>query len=97
LPAFKFLDKFLQPSILELSSKEVYKDPKSIFQEVAQAKRGVTPKYKTLSESGPDHQKVFKVGVFLDDQLIAQGRGNSKQKAQEAASIKATKILNNLV
>jgi ribonuclease III len=97
LPAFKFLDKFLQPSIIELSSKKIYKDPKSIFQEVAQAKRGVTPKYKTLSESGPDHQKVFKVGVFLNDELIAQGQGNSKQKAEETASIEATKILNNLV
>lgn len=96
-PAFKFLDKFLETSITKLSSKKIYKDPKSVFQEIAQAKKGITPKYKTLSESGPDHQKVFNVGVFLDNQLIAKGQGNSKQKAEEAASIEATKILNNLV
>lgn len=96
-PAFKFLDKFLEPSITKLSSQEVYKDPKSIFQEIAQSQQGITPKYKTLSESGPDHQKTFEVGVFLENKLIATGRGNSKQKAEESASIEATKILNNLV
>ncbi len=96
-PAFKFLDKFLEASVTKLSSKEIYKDPKSIFQEIAQSRQGITPKYKTLSESGPDHQKIFEVGVFLDNKLIAKGRGNSKQKAEESASIKATKILNNLV
>jgi len=93
-PAFKFLDKFLTSSIEQLSSKEIYKDPKSIFQEIAQAQEGITPKYKTLSESGPDHQKTFEVGVYLGDKLIAKGTGNSKQKAEEAASINATKLFN---
>ncbi len=93
--AFKFLDLFLESSIRDLSSKEIYKDPKSIFQEIAQAKTGITPKYQTLSESGPDHQKMFEVGVYLDEELIAKGTGNSKQKAEEAASINATKIINN--
>ncbi len=92
--AFKFLDLFLDGSIENLSSKEVYKDPKSIFQEIAQAKKGVTPKYQTLSESGPDHQKTFEVGVYLNDELIAKGTGNSKQRAEEAASINATKLIN---
>ena len=90
---FKFLKDTLDESIVDLSSKKVYKDPKSIFQEIAQAKKGITPIYKTISESGPDHQKTFEVGVFLDDQLIAKGKGNSKQKAQEAASIRATKLI----
>ena len=93
--AFKFLDKFLTSSIEELSSKEIYKDPKSIFQEIAQAKEGITPKYQTLSESGPDHQKTFEVGVYLDDKLIAKGTGNSKQKAEESASINAAKLFKN--
>ncbi len=92
--AFKFLDLFLDASIENLSSKEVYKDPKSIFQEIAQAKKGITPKYQTLSESGPDHQKTFEVGVYLNDELIAKGTGNSKQRAEEAASINATKLIN---
>ena len=91
-PAFDFLDLFLTSSVDQLSSKEIYKDPKSIFQEIAQAKEGITPKYQTLSESGPDHQKTFEVGVYLNDKLIAKGSGNSKQKAEEAASINAAKL-----
>jgi len=94
IPAFDFLDLFLTSSVEQLSSKEIYKDPKSIFQEIAQAKEGVTPNYKTISESGPDHQKTFEVGVYLNDKLIATGTGNSKQKAEEVASINATKLFN---
>jgi ribonuclease-3 len=96
-PAFKFLEKVLDQSISTLSSKKIYKDPKSLFQEIAQAKRGITPRYQTVDETGPDHQKNFEVAVFLNEDLIATGSGNSKQKAEEDASIKATKILNNLV
>jgi ribonuclease-3 len=95
--AFEFLNNQLNESIEELSSKKIYKDPKSIFQEIAQAKRGITPNYKTISETGPDHQKIFEVGAFVGEELIAKGSGNSKQKAEEAASISATKIFNNLV
>jgi len=94
---FKFLDQQLNKSIVKFSSKKILKDPKSVFQEIAQAKKGITPKYKTISESGPDHQKTFEVGVYIDEELIATGKGNSKQKAEEAASITATKIYNNLV
>lgn len=96
-PAFKFLEKVLSQSISDLSSKKIYKDPKSVFQEIAQSKKGITPKYQTISESGPDHQKKFEVAVFLENELITTGLGNSKQKAEEDASIKATKIINNLV
>ncbi len=96
-PVFKFLEKTLKKSISKLSSKQIYKDPKSVFQEIAQSKRGITPKYQTVSESGPDHQKNFEVAVYIDEELIATGSGNSKQKAEEDASIKATKILTNLV
>lgn len=95
--AYSFLDAQLTQSIKELSGKKDYKDPKSIFQEVAQAKKGITPHYLTIKESGPDHKKIFEVGVYLGDTLIANGTGNSKQKAEENASIKATKILNNPV
>jgi ribonuclease III len=94
---FRFLNRTLSNSIHELSSKRIYKDPKSVFQEIAQATRGITPHYQTINESGPDHQKVFEVAVYLDEELIATGKGNSKQKAEEEASIKATKILNNPV
>ncbi len=97
VPAFKFLEKALTSSIETLSNKKIYKDPKSLFQEIAQAKKGITPHYQTIKESGPDHLKEFEVGVYLNDELITTGKGNSKQKAEEDASIKATKIINNLV
>lgn len=89
----KFLTKFLGKNITDLSKKNIYKDAKSQFQEIAQSKKGVTPHYSTISELGPDHQKIFEVGVFLNDELIASGSGNSKQRAEEDAAIKATSIL----
>jgi ribonuclease III len=88
----KFLDKFLLPSLNSISQSKNLKDPKSLFQEIAQAKEGITPHYLTESESGPDHQKVFEVGVYLDQKLIAKGKGNSKQKAEESAAINAAKL-----
>ncbi len=71
------------PKILEL---ELYVDAKSKFQETAQELLGVTPTYKVLEETGPDHQKEFTVGIFLDKDLVAVGRGTSKQEAQLAAA-----------
>ncbi len=88
-----FLDKFLLQSLMILSKKEIYKDPKSVFQEIAQAKRGITPHYQTLKESGPDHHKSFEVGVFLGQNLIAKGQGNSKQKAESDAATKAASLI----
>jgi ribonuclease-3 len=90
----KFLNKFLGENIITLSQKNIYKDAKSQFQEIAQSKKGITPHYSTISELGPDHQKTFEVGVYLNDELIAKGSGNSKQKAEEEAATKGTSILN---
>jgi ribonuclease-3 len=89
----KFLLTFLYPSMEIISKQKIFKDPKSVFQEIAQSKKGITPHYTTLSENGPDHQKVFEVGAYLGDELIAKGTGNSKQKAEESAAIEASKIL----
>ena len=95
--AANFLKKTIYPGLIQLSNQKIYKDPKSLFQELAQAKEGITPKYKTLSETGPDHQKIFKVGAYLEDKLIATGTGQSKQIAAESASQKATNKLSNKV
>jgi len=95
--AADFLKMTLYPGLVKLSRQKVYKDPKSLFQELAQAQKGITPQYKTISETGPDHQKIFKVGAFLDDKLIATGTGRSKQIAAEDASDQATKKLHNKV
>lgn len=89
----KFLNTFLQESIDSLSQKQIYKDPKSQFQEIAQSKKGITPHYQIISEAGPDHQKIFEVGLYLGENLIAKGKGNSKQKAEEDAAVQAAKII----
>ena len=74
------------PEILE---KKLYIDPKSRFQEAAQEHTGITPTYRVHSEEGPDHEKVFTVGVYLEKELIAEGVGTSKQEAQVDAAEKA--------
>ncbi|MBI3952617.1 MAG: ribonuclease III [Candidatus Doudnabacteria bacterium] len=61
-------------------------DPKSKFQELAQEKLGVTPHYIVLGEWGPDHNKNFEVGVFINQKQIAKGVGPSKQEAEVAAA-----------
>jgi ribonuclease-3 len=93
---FKVCEKFIARHLLSklphiLETKE-FEDAKSRFQEMAQEKESVTPNYKTLEEWGPDHAKHFKIGVFLNTQLVAEGEGSSKQEAEEAAARNALKI-----
>lgn len=66
-------------------------DPKSHLQEVVQSQSGATPLYKVLSEEGPDHEKTFSVGVYVDNELKGEGAGPSKQAAQVAAATAALK------
>lgn len=89
--AKKFIDENIistLPQILETGS---WRDPKSYLQEVAQEKDGHTPAYKVLSEDGPDHDKVFTLGVFIGSQLRGSGSGSSKQAAQQKAAEEALK------
>ena len=71
------------PQIIQGGS---YMDPKSRLQEIIQEKRGVTPTYNVVSETGPDHNKVFVVGAYIGDQEVGQGTGPSKQEAELAAA-----------
>lgn len=82
----EFLNKNLYPKIDDIIAKRAYQDAKSQFQELAQDKRSTTPTYKTLSEVGPDHDRVFTVGVFLGNEEMARGDGKSKQEAEQAAA-----------
>ncbi|MEK7610088.1 MAG: ribonuclease III [Patescibacteria group bacterium] len=78
--------------IEEIVKKKSWIDAKSRFQENAQEKVGVTPSYKTLKETGPDHDKKFTLGVFLGDVQVAIGTGLSKQEAEQQAAEKALEI-----
>ncbi|HVU06805.1 MAG TPA: ribonuclease III [Candidatus Paceibacterota bacterium] len=64
-------------------------DAKSMFQERAQEKTGVTPSYKLVRESGPDHDKSFTVGVMIGKEQVATGEGKSKQEAEQNAALRA--------
>jgi ribonuclease III len=74
------------PKIIELG---LYRDPKSELQEKTQEDVGITPSYNVLEESGPDHQKHFKIGVFLNDKIVGEGEGWSKKEAEEEAAKEA--------
>jgi len=87
----KFLEKNLFGKIKEVIEKKLWIDAKSLFQEKAQELENATPSYKVLAESGPDHEKVFTMGVFLGDELVADGYGDSKQEAEQDAARKALK------
>ncbi len=62
------------------------RDEKSLFQERAQEKFGITPHYETLEAIGPDHEKLFTCAVFIGKEEVAKGQGNSKQRAEQAAA-----------
>lgn len=81
-----FLRTHLYPKLDSIIAKKAYQDAKSRFQEAAQEKKGVTPGYKTIREDGPDHDRVFTVGVYLEDKEVARGVGKSKQEAEQNAA-----------
>lgn len=77
----------------EILATGSWMDPKSKFQELAQDQFGLTPSYKVLEESGPDHDKVFTIGVYVGDKLFGKGEGSSKQAGQQVAAQAALKKL----
>ncbi|MBI2052518.1 MAG: ribonuclease III [Candidatus Sungbacteria bacterium] len=87
---FEAADGFVKRNILSglenIIKNKLYKDAKSLFQEESQEKFGLTPGYRVLNESGPDHDKIFEVGVFLGDDLAGSGSGPSKQEAEQKAA-----------
>ncbi|MBC7981551.1 ribonuclease III, partial [Candidatus Parcubacteria bacterium] len=84
----KFIDKHIDVLIDEVIENKKFIDSKSLFQEMSQEHMGVTPRYDLIKESGPDHNKIFTVGVFLGDIHIASGEGKSKQEAETQAAYK---------
>ncbi len=84
-----FVKENLIINLAQIIAEKSYIDAKTNFQEKAQEIVGITPNYRVLSESGPDHNKKFVVGVYLDKELIAKGEGLSKQEAQTAAAAEA--------
>ncbi len=82
-----FVDKHIYITLEDILHNNLTKDYKTLIQELAQWKFDVTPTYKIISESWPDHDKDFEVWVYLWEKIIGQGNGSSKKKAQEHAAL----------
>jgi ribonuclease-3 len=85
-PAKLFITRTILSTFKDILATGSWMDPKSQLQETAQSREGHTPVYKVLSEEGPDHDKTFTVGVFIDGQLRGEGIGPSKQAGQQKAA-----------
>ncbi len=81
-----FIEKYVLPHIDDIVQRRLWQDAKSTLQEKVQEHQGVTPSYKVLKETGPDHDKHFIVGVFAREDLLAEGQGKSKQEAEQSAA-----------
>jgi ribonuclease-3 len=87
-----FIAKTLFNRIDGIVAKKLWRDAKSLVQEKSQEFLNVTPSYRVMSEVGPDHDKHFTIGIYFGADLIAEGKGKSKQEAEQAAAHKALEI-----
>lgn len=90
---WKFMDPILETTVKEIMASQIEHHPKSILQEWSQSKGYGTPVYKTVGDSGPDHDKYFVVEVYIDDEAYGLGRGHSKQAAAKIAAKNALQKL----
>ncbi len=84
--ADEFIKKHILSKLENILESGSWRDPKSHLQEVSQRIDGYTPSYRVLEEVGPDHDKVFTLGVFVGDKMMGKGSGPSKQHAQQEAA-----------
>ena len=89
--AKEFCGEYILVHLQKLLAEGKDKDQKSHFQEVAQKELNITPHYDVLSEEGPDHDKIFVCRAMIGDEAIAEGTGNSKQRAEQDAAKNALK------
>lgn len=92
--AQKFIAEQLFDKTDEIVEKRLWQDPKSRFQELAQEHTNLTPTYTTLGQEGPDHDRVFTVGVFLGKEKVGEGKGRAKQEAEQEAAQQAITVKN---
>jgi ribonuclease-3 len=81
-----FLLHRLEPIARNIVKKRLFKDNKSLFQEMAQARDGITPHYRLVSQQGPSHDREFTVEVMLGDEVAGKGQGRNKQTAEQEAA-----------
>jgi ribonuclease III len=84
--AKQFISESVLSTFEHILASGSWMDPKSHLQELAQSRESATPVYKVMSEDGPDHDKTFRVGVFVNGMLRGEGDGPSKQAGQQKAA-----------
>lgn len=94
--AKKFIEKHILKKIDQILEEGSWRDPKSYFQELTQKFDNKTPTYHLLKEEGPDHDKTFTVGVYVEKSLKGQGTGHSKQEAETNAAREGIKFYRKL-
>jgi ribonuclease-3 len=87
--AAQFIAKHILSKLQGILDSESWRDPKSHLQEVSQSVDGMTPQYRVIEEVGPDHEKIFTLGVYVGNELMGTGTGHSKQIAQQQAATAA--------
>lgn len=87
--AAEFIAKNILSKLGGILETESWRDPKSHLQEVSQSVDGMTPQYRVIEEVGPDHEKIFTLGVYVGNELMGTGTGHSKQIAQQQAATAA--------
>jgi ribonuclease III len=85
----QYILELFQPILHELQEGVLRRDYKTLLQEFSQARYSVTPAYRIISESGPDHSKEFEAEVMITSEPIGCGRGRSKKEAEQAAAKEA--------
>ncbi len=92
---FAKADEFIKKTLLsktdEVVKRGLLKDAKSKVQEKSQSIYSLTPKYRVMKETGPDHDKKFIVAIYFGSELVAEGDGKSKQEAEQVAAQNALK------
>ena len=84
--AAEFIHAHITSKLEAILEEGSWRDPKSHLQELSQRIDNQTPQYRVLEEVGPDHDKVFTLGVYVGDKLMGKGTGHSKQQAQQQAA-----------
>ena len=90
-PVSKFINENIVSKLKNIIKNKTYLDAKSYFQQKSQEEMQATPHYEVIKEWGPDHDKIFRVGVFVNKEKIAEGEGASKQDAQREAAANGLK------
>ncbi len=89
----KFIIDIYDELFPEISLETLFRDFKTTLQEITQADFGVIPEYRLHSTTGPDHEKIFEIGVYIDDKLYGQAIGRSKKSAEQNSAEQTIEML----